>query len=367
MNKYDVAAFVWPAYTGDEKRTRIFWEEGYGEWQTLKNSKPENNGTTWPRKPLWGYVNEANPQVMEMQINTALEHGVNTFIYDWYWYDRRPFLENCLNDGFLKANNNKKMKFYLMWANHNATYLWDVRNSYDTSASIWDGAVDRTEFEKIARRITEKYFVLDNYYKIDGEPVFMIYDFHNLMKGLGGFKAIQEAFAWFSEMVKEYGLPGVHFQYDKFDNVPIESAMEEGYDFSPIEMVGKVGFKSMSHYQFVHFMSMENLTYENAIELMKKEWELCESSNITYFPHVSIGWDPNIRFKKYDPNVLRNNTPENVEKAFKLAKEYIDTHTDRPPLITVNSWNEWTEGSYLEPDDVNGYGYLEAIKRVFKD
>ena len=35
------------------------------------------------------------------------------------------------------------------------------------------------------------------------------------------------------------------------------------------------------------------------------------------------------------------------------------------PLITVNSWNEWTETSYLHPDDLYGYGYLEAIKSVF--
>ena len=34
------------------------------------------------------------------------------------------------------------------------------------------------------------------------------------------------------------------------------------------------------------------------------------------------------------------------------------------PLITINSWNEWTETSYLEPDDLYGYGYLEAIKDV---
>ena len=35
-NKYDVAAFIWPSYTGDEPRTRIFWQEGFGEWQTVK-------------------------------------------------------------------------------------------------------------------------------------------------------------------------------------------------------------------------------------------------------------------------------------------------------------------------------------------
>ena len=50
-----------------------------------------------------------------------------------------------------------------------------------------------------------------------------------------------------------------------------------------------------------------------------------------------------------------------------MAKEYIDKYDVNPPLVTVNSWNEWTETSYLEPDDVNGYGYLEAIQRVFKN
>ena len=33
--------------------------------------------------------------------------------------------------------------------------------------------------------------------------------------------------------------------------------------------------------------------------------------------------------------------------------------------ITINSWNEWTEGTYLEPDDKFGYGYLDALGKVF--
>ena len=51
-------------------------------------------------------------------------------------------------------------------------------------------------------------------------------------------------------------------------------------------------------------------------------------------------------------------------KAFLAARKYIDAHPE-PPLMTVNSWNEWTETSYLQPDDLYGYGYLEAIRSVF--
>ena len=67
MKKYDVAAYIWPAYTGDEPRTRIFWPEGIGEWQSVKNATKKFPDHNWPRKPVWGYVNKADPYVMEMQ------------------------------------------------------------------------------------------------------------------------------------------------------------------------------------------------------------------------------------------------------------------------------------------------------------
>ena len=55
------------------------------------------------------------------------------------------------------------------------------------------------------------------------------------------------------------------------------------------------------------------------------------------------------------------------ERALRMAKQYVDTHNLPARLITVNSWNEWTETSYLMPCNVFGYGYLEAVKKVFID
>ena len=157
-DKYDIAAIIWPSYTGDEPRSRIFWQEGYGEWQTVKAmTNKEYEGCRWPRKPLWGYINEADKYVCEMQIKAATDHNVNVFIYDWYWYDNRPFLENCLN-GFLTADNCSDMRFYLMWANHDATYLWDKRNSADTDTVVWKGTVTPEVFDGICERTIEKYF-----------------------------------------------------------------------------------------------------------------------------------------------------------------------------------------------------------------
>ena len=368
MKKYDVAAYVWPAYTGDDPRTRIFWNEGVGEWQTVKNSAPKDNGYHWQRKPLWGYQNEADPTVMREQIKEATSHGVNVFIYDWYWYDGRPFLENCLNDGFLKAENKNDMRFYLMWANHDANYNWNKDLSDDFGKTVvWKGAVKRDGFEDVAHRVIDKYFSELNYYKIDGCPVFMIYDVNNLVSGLGGIEKTKEAIEWFRAETKKAGFPDLHLQITIWGEKSVDlSGFDSNMQGSTKDIVATLGADSVTHYQFVHFTDV-NRDYSDILPDVKKEWERIDNEyNAPYYPHVSCGWDNNPRFHRYRPKIVKNNTPENVEKAFRYARDYIDSHPElKAPLVTVNSWNEWTETSYLEPDDLYGYGYLDAIKKVF--
>ncbi|MBQ2045268.1 MAG: glycoside hydrolase family 99-like domain-containing protein, partial [Bacteroidaceae bacterium] len=185
--QYDVAAYLYPAYAYNDPRLRPFWPAGMGEWETVMNMQQRNPGHYWNRRPVWGPINEADPAIMEMEIEQATKHGVNVFIFDWYWFDCRPFMETTLTDGFLKARNRGKMKFYLMWANHDVVNTWDTRiSNLDPGNVIWQGSVDRDEFERLCRRNIEKFFKQPEYYKIDGKPVFMIYEVTTFIRGLGG-------------------------------------------------------------------------------------------------------------------------------------------------------------------------------------
>ncbi len=80
-------------------------------------------------------------------------------------------------------------------------------------------------------------------------------------------------------------------------------------------------------------------------------------------PHVSIGWDNNPRhLTLFKPKILRDNTPEAFEEGLRAAKRFAEERG--VGMITLNSWNEWTEGSYLLPDDLYGTGYLDAVKNA---
>lgn len=373
MSKYDIAAFIWPSYTGDEPRTRIFWPEGNGEWQTVKAMTDKGyKGCRWPRIPTWGYVNEADRRVMEMQIDCAVNYGVNVFIYDWYWYDNRPFLENCLKDGFLKARNNTDMKFMLMWANHDATHLWDKRNSdRDLSTVIWSGVVTPEIFSNICDRTIEKYFTRENYYMIDGCPVYMVFDPDNFVRSFGTSQECKKGIEEFRRKTVEAGFKGLHLQFVHWDG-RVYSWLSDDDDCkgcTAYDLYRYLGIDSVTSYNWgcsVHFDGdYKDLTEKYAQKLE----EATQKLDIPFYPNISVGWDNNVRFHNFIPGVVENNTPENFKAACEKVKTFTDSSLNngimKAPFITVNSWNEWTETSYLQPDDLYGYGYLEAIKDVF--
>lgn len=363
---YDVAAFVWPAYQPEPRWAELgIFKDGKGEWQNLYEAEKRFADDYQGVKPLWGYENEADPVVVARKIDAATAAGVNVFIYDWYWYGGRPFLENALNEGFLKAPNCERMKFYIMWANHDVKGLWNNKlGGEEKTKVIWPAKVSDDDFRTIVARWIRQYFTRPNYYKIKGCPVLMIYDLNNFVKWEGEEKA-KERLAYLRAEVKKAGFPGLHLQRPG-----------HAWDDEP----DTLGFDSATSYNWT-MIAGERLWQKDKPPLTYAEWgELalanfdrvkakCAKTGAVYFPNLTCGWDTNSRYPANDVQAMVHNAnPQDFERFARRVKAWTEKNlpADMPRLITVNSWNEWTEGSYLEPDDRFGYGYLNALWRAFK-
>ncbi|MFW5870262.1 MAG: glycoside hydrolase family 99-like domain-containing protein [Candidatus Sumerlaeota bacterium] len=362
MPDYDIAAYIWPSYHYGPRMEDV-WPEKDGGWYTVRRATPRFPGHDMPKIPLLGYQDEADPEVMRQHVELALEHGVNVFIMDWYWYDNTPCFERQLNEGLLPAIEGTDMRFFLMWANHDATSLWDMHR--DEQELRWSGQVDRATLEPMFDRVIEKYLGHPNYYRIDGKPVFSIFQYPNLMAGLGGLEQTNDAFGWMRRRCEEKGLGGLHLQAigrKGGGGVEAGARLEESQEYATSRALD---FDSATCYQFVQQARGEGDYVMWANEAMSY-WPYFEQAYGTFYPHVSIGWDNTHRHPSMDKAVV-NATPDAFEACLWRARQYVDAHPDQPPLITVNSWNEWTEGSYLLPDLRWGYRYLRAVRNVFAD
>ncbi len=356
-DEYYVAAYVWPSCHHDERFGDMLWPEGIGEWEIIKMGTPRFEGHYQPKVPLWGYELDDDPKVMEKWIDAATDHGVNVFIFDWYWFDEGPFLESSLNNGFLKAENSDKMQFYLMWANHDVRRnYWNVHKFANDTSIMWRGAVDWDNFKIIVDRVINQYFHQPNYFKIDGAPVYSIFSIYNLIKSFGTVEETRKAIDYFREETKKAGFPDLHLQLIVFEQ-PNENLVTN---------LEKLGVNSVTKYNWGGPHPEDYIQWGTESMERRKEWD--EKAEITYFPNVSIGWDDSPRFphKGKEHVVHYNKSPKGFAAYMQKAKEYCDEHPEQPKLITVFSWNEWIEGGYLLPDMKYGFSHLEAVKRVVK-
>jgi len=359
---YDVAAYVWPAYQPEPRWAELgIFDKGIGEWQNVQEARPKWPGHHQPMVPLWGYENEANPKVVAKKIDAATQAGVNVFIYDWYWYGGRPFLENALNEGFLKAPNRGKMKFFVMWANHHVDRIWDNRAAdKQGDKPIWRGWVSADEFRTLVPRWIGRYFREPNYYRIQGKPVFMIYNLSIFIEGVGGEAKAAESLDFLRKSCRDAGLGGVHLM--TCDRRGLKA-----------DQIGKLGIDSASTYTFRMWSDPAgNKDYMPWAEKAMERFDAAKAELAglkAYFAHACIGWDTNPRFPaSVKASTAVNATPDKFETVLRRVKDWCDRNTPDgyPRLITLNSWNEWTEGATLEPDTRFGYGYLEAVRRVFR-
>jgi hypothetical protein len=375
--KPTVACYYFPNYHLD-KRNKAVFKSDWTEWELIKTAKPRYPGHYQPREPLWGYTDEADPVQMAQKIDAAADHGVGAFIFDWYYYDDGPFLERGLEDGFMRAQNCNKMKFALMWANHNWIDIFPIKIGSDKKVNppvMYQGKITPETWDKMTDYIIEKYFKHSSYWLIDGAPYFSVYDLSKFMESFGSVDATIDAIKQFRKKTKNAGFSDLHFNLVFWGNpiLPGEEVVKDGNKLGT-----KLGFNSITSYVWIHHTGLKEFPISSYDSIQSRYFRYAQDAltkyDLPYFPNVSVGWDSSPRCDPSAPwgnygypytPIVEGSTPEAFKKALIQAKDFLIKNPSTKGILTLNSWNEWTEGSYLEPDMVNGMKYLEAVREVF--
>lgn len=378
-----VGVYYFPNFHSD-KRNDLAHGKDWNEWELVKRAEPKFEGHHQPKIPLWGFEDESDPKVMAKKIKAAKDACIDTFIFDWYWYEDGPFLNKALDVGFLGAENSEDLKFALMWANHDWVDIHPAQRSWKQGINtLYRGSFSEKTFVEATDYMIKNYFNRANYWRVQGKLYFSIYMLAGLINSFGGVSETKRILNEFRDRVRNAGLGELHLNVIVWEMqiLPGEVFCSGGeYSDGINGMFDELGFDSVSTYVWIHNRVPDRFPfteYRDYAEACAKDYALFDDYyKLPYFPNVTMGWDSSprtIQSDKYD-NVgypymamLQNNTPEEFKKALCRAKTFLKDKSEDLQIMTINAWNEWTEGSYLEPDTKNGYGYLNAIKEVFEN
>ena len=375
--KKEVFAVYFPSWHPDRHYEK-WYGKGFCEWELLKTTKPLFKGHNQPKKPLWGYFDESDPEYMAKQIDLAADNGITGFMFDWYWYSGEEFLEKPLNEAFLNAPNRNRLKFFLMWANHS----WGIWPAMDNGLRGMNGNENQascepflkiTHSEEDLRNVMEysceKYFKCENYWKIDGKPVYSFYNCNMLFK----FVPPEDVLRIINEVARKHGFPGIY----TLMNIGCCNDNEYFCGWGRIPKMRDAGFDAVfaynsglrTNYAEVVAPDAPTLDYSYSMTNQRHCWKMIAEQGLPFAPSITLGGDVAPRWSReltypwdyekmgYYP-IKVNATPDRVGQ---LLKEALEMDTD---VVIINAWNEWSEGMYLIPDTFYGTSLLDKIKEV---
>jgi len=372
-----VAAYYYPGTHPDPR-----WDKnkypGFTEWDEIKAAKPRFPGHLQPKPPVWGYQNEALPEVMAQKIAAAADYGVNAFIFDWYYYNDGPYLDDALDVGFLKATNNARVKFALMWANHDWYDIQGYNPADNNLKLLYPGKVNPATWDKICDLVIARYFKHPSYWLVDGKPYFSIYEMSQFLDSFGSIENARAALDQFRAKVLAAGFPGLHVNAIVWGEPNLPGAKTPpGWP----KLCRDLALDSLTSYTWVHHGALNYNTFPVSDYVWGRQkylsfWAHAKTDyGIPYFPNAMVNWDnspraaANADWSRPGAHVVNpvvtGNTPAAFKQSLELIKQRLLAAPTRPKIVTINAWNEWPEGSCLEPMAQYGYGYLEAVREVF--
>jgi hypothetical protein len=329
-----------------------------------------------PRVPLdKNYYDQSKVETLRWQVDLAKQYGIYGFCHYHYWFDGKQLLETPTN--LIMENKDIDFPFCLSWANETWSKRWDGQDHHILMQQTHPPIKERWKkhYDYLIKAWTDPRAI-----KVDGKPVFIIYRPQRIEK-------IDEMLTYWRELAQQDGLLGIYFIFQKQHellNNHCLNLFDALFQFQPFEadaasssLVNKKLTKNSpllriarslpEHHQNIlrrlRAKFANKLTFNNYDETWQQIVKIRPDKKLTTYPGAFVDWDNTARYKRR-ATIFQGSSPE---KFSNWLTRLVDTMPNRnlpENFIFLNAWNEWSEGTYLEPDEQYGYQYLEAIRKV---
>lgn len=365
--------YYYPFYP--KKENENWRTKNDNEWDILRDAKSLAPQQVI-KKPIGyhgiePYYDSTDIDVITTQINLACEYLIDGFVFNTYMdYQRNFYLDKTL-DSFLKAKKKDDFYFALNWSYKLPRRSFPQLLNTDNDDAWRKVPLDADYFGDLIEQSCRKFFIDSHYLKIDGCPVLYIYELNSILR-YQHFDSVQinEFFQKGNQVAQKFGYKGIFYVglFSYFDGMHIK-------DISQIKLSAASGYAFLPNFSKLPLIQ----NYSELVKERIKEQLLFKKLGIPWFPVVVAGWDSTPRgeqgfriddFKSYSwppypwfPLVTQTNL--DVFKNWLMESvKYLQKHNETPKIVNITSFNEWTEGNAIEPNDKDGFGYLEAIRDV---
>ena len=348
LNKTRVVSFYLPQFHTIPENDK-WWGAGFTEWRNVTRAAPNFVGHYQPHRPAeLGYYDLANVEIMNRQADLARDYGVHGFCYYYYWFSGRRVLEMPLER--LLQTGKPDLPFCLCWANENWTRTWDGQERDVLLAQNYAEGDDEAIIADLIR-----YMRMPNYIRINGKPLLIAYRpqlFPNPRR---------TAEIW-RRKCREAGLGEIYLaMVEVFEHAltyprPADFGFDASIEFPPSGMAAPINPETLINPRYEGTVC----DYHQVVRRYMKE----PTPGHTRFRGVMPSWDNTAR-RQDRSYVFQGATPG----AFQAWLEAVIDNTRRQNqgeerIVFVNAWNEWAEGTHLEPDLRFGRAWLEAVRNA---
>ncbi|MBM4088797.1 MAG: hypothetical protein FJ276_05110 [Planctomycetes bacterium] len=292
------------------------------------------------RTPALGFYSQEHPEVADWETKWAVEHGISFFIYCWYRTSQGGAVKtrfgSAIHDALFKSRFADRMKFTIMWENQSRG-----------QAGVAD---ERDLFTNLLPYWLENYFKHPSYLKVDNKPLLFIYRPEFLVEDLGGVTNVSKAFARMRQVCREAGFDGLHLlgEYRGTDPEHLKLMRSLGLDYT------------FAYCWYVHDSPAPERAISTQMEYIRQTQALNILPQVVTVSQAWSGWQDEGTIWKIPPPQFETLLQQAKEFTATLPKEQLGSR-----MLLLDNWNEWGEGHYLAPYREYGFGYLDAVRKVF--